>query len=386
MTHHNNHGGVPEHVIVIGGGIGGLCLAQGLTRSGIGVTVYERDESASARAQGYRITLKETGARALRECLPPHLFELAVATSLRQPTRMIFTDEQLNPKFTKPIPPAEPGVAGFGVNRLTLREILLGGLDDDVVRFGTTFQRFERLGGGQVRAHFADGTHADADLLVGADGTNSAVRRQLLPGAVIDELHWMIYGKTPITEDILGQVPDVLVDTFNRVIGPGEAAVSVATCRTREPIIQAAARLAPGLRLTGIPGYFSWTMPLAGDRARNATPATLHRYAIDTVTGWHPALRLLIEQADIKATFAVCVTSARPVQPWDDPAVTLLGDAIHTMSPGRGDGANIALKDAALLCHVLADGGAKARYEAEMLGYGFEAVQISREQPFAARR
>jgi cation diffusion facilitator CzcD-associated flavoprotein CzcO len=41
------------HVIVIGGGIGGLCLAQGLKKSGIGISVYERDASAQFRSQGY---------------------------------------------------------------------------------------------------------------------------------------------------------------------------------------------------------------------------------------------------------------------------------------------------------------------------------------------
>ncbi|MFD1049228.1 NAD(P)-binding protein, partial [Kibdelosporangium lantanae] len=67
------------HVVVIGGGIGGLCLAQGLRLAGVGVAVYERDASPAIRAQGYRISLKDTGAKALHACLPPHLFDLAVA-------------------------------------------------------------------------------------------------------------------------------------------------------------------------------------------------------------------------------------------------------------------------------------------------------------------
>jgi 2-polyprenyl-6-methoxyphenol hydroxylase-like FAD-dependent oxidoreductase len=378
------------HVLVVGGGIGGLCLAQGLTKSGISVAVFERDESARHRGQGYRISLKDTGAGALRDCLPENLFDLCVATCIRPATRMVFTDEHLNPKFTKPIPHVEPGPSGFGVNRLTLREILLAGLDG-VVHFGKTFQRYERTDDGQVRAYFTDGTAATGDLLVGADGTNSAVRHRLLPDAVIDELHWAIYGKTPITAATLDWVPDVLVDTFNRVTGPADAATSVATCRTREPVADAAARLAPGLHLTDLPDYFSWTMPLTDERFHTADPAVLHRLAADTVDGWHPAVRRLVAEADVPATFPVCVTSARPVPPWDTPGVTLLGDAIHTMSPGRGDGANIALKDAQLLRHALIDVAAgrvpltqaKARYEAEMLSYGFAAVADSLHKPFA---
>ncbi|MEU0570899.1 NAD(P)-binding protein [Nonomuraea sp. NPDC005983] len=57
-----------SHVFVVGGGLGGLCLAHGLRRAGLGVTVYERDASAALRAQGYRIGLKDTGRRALRAC------------------------------------------------------------------------------------------------------------------------------------------------------------------------------------------------------------------------------------------------------------------------------------------------------------------------------
>jgi 2-polyprenyl-6-methoxyphenol hydroxylase-like FAD-dependent oxidoreductase len=371
------------HVVIIGGGAGGLCLAQGLRKAGISATVYERDESAGSRHQGYRVSLKATGAGALQECLPEDLFGLAVATSIRAATRMVFLDEQLRPKFEKPLHHDPPGPGGFGVNRLTLREILLAGLD---VRFGKTFTHYSPAPGGRVAAHFADGSSAVGDLLAGADGTGSAVRRQLLPDAVIDELGWAIYGRTPFAD----WVPGVLVDTFNRITGPGGTGMSVATCRALEPASSAAARLAPSARLTGIPGYFSWTLPLDDPRLFHAAAAALHREAARLVEGWHPAVRRLIADADVLATFAVCITSAQPVAPWPVASVTLLGDAIHSMSPGRGDGANIALKDAQVLVRALrrvAPGTASLAsaiggYHAGMLQYGFQAVADSRDNPF----
>jgi 2-polyprenyl-6-methoxyphenol hydroxylase-like FAD-dependent oxidoreductase len=377
------------NVMIIGGGIGGLCLAQGLRKAGISAAVYERDESAGARPQGYRVSLKAVGAGALRECLPGDLFALAVATSIRAATRMVFTDERLVPKFDKPLHHAAPGPDGFGVNRLTLREILLAGLD---VRFSRTFTHYSPAPDGRVTAHFADGSSATGDLLVGADGTGSAVRRQLLPDAVIDELGWSVYGRTPFAD----WVPAVLVDTFNRVTGPGGTGLSVATCRALEPAAAAAARLAPAVRLTGIPGYFSWMLPLDDPGLFRADAAALHREAARRTDGWHPAVRRLVAEADVPATFAVGITSARPVTPWLAPDVTLLGDAIHTMSPGRGDGANIALKDAQALVRALrrvASGtaslaAATGGYQAEMLEYGFRAVADSRDSPFmrAGRR
>jgi 2-polyprenyl-6-methoxyphenol hydroxylase-like FAD-dependent oxidoreductase len=319
---------VSFNVMIIGGGIGGLALAQGLCKAGISATVCERDESARFQHQGYRVSLKATGAGALQECLPEDLFALAVATSIRAATRMVFLDEQLRPRVDKPLHHARPGPGGFGANRLTLREILLTGLD---VRFGKTFTHYSPAPGGRVAAHFADGSSAVGDLLAGADGTWSAVRHQLPPDAVIDELGWAIYGRTPFAD----WVPGVLIDTFNRITGPGGTGMSVATCRTLEPVASAAARLAPSARLTGIPGYFSWTLPLDDPRLFQAAPVALHREVARLAGDWHPAVRRPIAEADLPATFAVCITSAQPVAPWPVPNVTLLGDAIHTMSPGR---------------------------------------------------
>ncbi|GAA2210292.1 FAD-dependent monooxygenase [Nonomuraea monospora] len=360
------------HILIVGGGIAGLCLAQGLRQAGRTVTLYERDPSAAHRPQGYRISLKESGVRALRACVPAHLYELAAATALRPATRMIFMDERLRPKFAKDLPPT----GGFGVNRLTLREILAAGLD---VRFGMAFERYEPLPDG-VRAHFADGRSADGDLLVGAEGAGSRVRAQLLPGAVVDQLGWALYGRTWIIPELLAATPPELVDSFNRVTAPDGTAISIATCRPLTPVTEAVARHAPGLRLTDVPGYFSWTMAVEGPQPDTGLAAK-------TVRGWHDGVRRIVHEADPGSTFVLRTHSARRVAPWDEPAVTLVGDAVHAMSPGRGEGANVGLRDAQVLTELLARGlpvaQAKAEYERRMLDYAFAAVEASREHPFA---
>src|SRR5216683_2823642 len=389
----------PIHILIVGGGLGGLCLAQGLKKSGISVAVYERDRFAHFRGQGYRIGIKAAGALALRDCLPENLFNLCVATSIKAATRMVFLDHQLNQSRVIPLSHDEPGVSGFGVNRLTLREILLAGLAG-TVHFGKTFERFDQLADGRVRAHFADGTTATGDLLVGADGTSSAVRELIAPDARIDSVGSLIYGRTLIGPDTLEWVPDVLVDTFNNLRGPAGVSAGVATCRQLESNAAATATFAPDLRLTDSQDYLAWTVsrwsaqpPLPGDEFRNAASPALHRLARDLLAGWHLLLRRIVDEADVPATFPVIIRSAQPVEPWQTANVTLLGDAIHTMSPGRGEGANIALRDAQLLCRKLVDAAAsrvplrqaKEAYEAEMLRYGFAAVADSLTKPFMRR-
>src|SRR2546421_6803824 len=83
------------HVIIIGGGIGGLCLAQKLQQAGISVAVYERDQSRTARLQGYRIHINPAGSRALYESLPSRLYEIFLATCGKSDKEFNFLTEQL---------------------------------------------------------------------------------------------------------------------------------------------------------------------------------------------------------------------------------------------------------------------------------------------------
>lgn len=111
----------------------------------------------------------------------------------------------------------------------------------------------------------------------------------------------------------------------------------------------------------------------------------LVRLALDLTRNWHPNLRELFHRSDPESCIPVKVATSEPVRPWPPSNITLIGDAIHTMTPGRGVGANTALRDAALLCRQLTAVAAGDRtllravadYEAEMLPYGFARVADS---------
>src|SRR5215467_6422251 len=191
----------PLHVLIVGGGIGGLALAQGLKREGISVAVYERDRSLTSRLQGYRVHISPGGSRALHECLPPHLFDSFDRTCGKPGRAIHFMTEQMKPLLSieAAMVKNDDAIARHrSVSRITLRQVLLAELDD--VHLGKTFVRYAERGG-KVVAHFEDGTCAEGDILVAADGSGSRVRRQFLPDAsLIDTGVAAIGGKVFLDE------------------------------------------------------------------------------------------------------------------------------------------------------------------------------------------
>ena len=113
------------HVLIIGGGIGGLCLAQGLRRRGVSVAVYERDRTPDARLQGYRLSIEPPGSAALHDCLPSGLWQILVATSGDQGERMGVFDEQL-----RQLREAPPGADEMERARRNIRAALFAQLEN----------------------------------------------------------------------------------------------------------------------------------------------------------------------------------------------------------------------------------------------------------------
>lgn len=152
------------------------------------VAVYEKDATAAIRNQGYRIRINADGITALRHVLTPRSFELFSATAGRPGPAMDTFDHQLNLRHSHKLPlVADLSDEGnLAVNRVTLREILLSGLED-AVHFGAQLTHYTTEPTGTITAHFANGRTATGDVLVGADGVNSATRRQHLPEAEVME-------------------------------------------------------------------------------------------------------------------------------------------------------------------------------------------------------
>ncbi|WP_280370949.1 FAD-dependent oxidoreductase [Nocardia wallacei] len=345
-------------VIVVGAGLGGLTLAQGLRQAGIDVVVYERD-GTSGRTQGISLHVDDRGTAALRACLPPAHAAMAEATMGGPRERMLALSEldgALAITGTRPV----DGLAGRArpgrqAHRPLLRAVLLTGLED-VVRFGAEFTRFEQRADGTVRAYFAAGGTDTADVLVGADGIGSAVRHQYLPHAqVVDTGRRMLMGATALRAVADTGLPELIGDSPASTQLRGTMMV-LGALRFTEPPTSARERWLPALRPSAvgeIDDYLMWAMPSTQELLGPAgSPAAMWRRAKDLVADLPPALQVVVAEAWPDLTVVLRSGMIPPIPAWPAGPVTVVGDAIH-LAPGFGG--NLAMQDAHHLCEALVD-------------------------------
>jgi 2-polyprenyl-6-methoxyphenol hydroxylase-like FAD-dependent oxidoreductase len=384
-------------VLIIGAGLGGLTLAHGLRRAGIDVEVFERSSSAGAQPASYGLHLDAEGLRALHGCLPAENWERFTAAAGPARDFVRFQDPQLRPlamldRETTAIT-GDPVTRRRGIRRDALRDALLHGLDGSqdttgVVHWDKTFTRYEPLPDDSVRVWFADGTHTDGDLLVGADGSNSRVRHQRLPDLERLDLGIVnIAGSLPLAPELASLLPATLTDgSVNNVVPAGPGWMFLATWRTPDTPTPAPT--------TGTQIVWAWAALRSSypNGVEQLPGHELRQLVADRIRGWASVLQRVVADTDPATIAAVPLRSMPPLPNWSSTTVTLLGDAIHNMTPMGGVGANTALRDAEALRAALITeaarphliSGAVADYEQRMRTYANDALALSTRNAHSA--
>ncbi len=380
----------PSQVLIVGGGLGGLALAQGLKKSNVPFHIFEQAPSADFRPQGYRLKINGEGAAALRQVLSTELwtyFEETCAESRAGETNL----NAINAAVTHSR--AGPGLRGgptpYLADRTVLRDVLRAGIEEHI-SYGKKFSSYAINEDG-VTVSFSDGTTFDGVLLVGADGVRSGVRKQFLPEhKIVDTNGRCIYGKTPLTEELIQRFPSRATKWMSLIVDQTPMTQTLDIDETPLTLLLEPVRFNNNKHRNKLPAnYVYWVIIGRADLFGKPDTELLRLSDVESAAlslklteEWDPSIRSLFELQDVAQASTLRVSSAKPDIPAWEPSerVTLLGDAVHAMSPCGGVGAVTALHDAANLASKIDELGISVKsigsYEAEMRGYA--KLNISR--------
>jgi len=329
-------------IAIIGAGLGGLTLARILQLNSIPVTIYEREPTSSSRNQGGSLDLHgDSGQHALSIAGLTAQFRKLVRPE-SEGTKIVGKDAQIT------YADEESGPEGNDrpeIDRGQLRDLLLDSLTPGTVKWGYNLSKCEIVGE-KVKLTFTEPAEIiEVDVVVGADGTWSRVRPVLTP--TLPEYTGVTFIDIQLS-DVDGTNAEI-----GKLIGPGTL------CALDDNKGLMAQRNSGGKARV----YIALRVPLSFTQ-ESAIPCLvaeqdyhqIQRLLLSDFADWHPSLQELITKCDVhESTWALRPIYSFPAEhSWESNGhVTILGDAAHVMCPFAGEGANLAMLDAAELAEAI---------------------------------
>ena len=345
----------PRKALIIGAGIAGPVTAILLKRAGIDAQLFEAWPYSAGIGGGLQIApngmhvLAEIGlaGEMIRRGSTAESFDFYSQSG----KRLGAINRNMEQRFGQP---------AVNMRRATLNEAIVDKAwsEDVELAFEKRLVRIEDRADQPIVAHFDDGSSAEGDFLIGADGVHSAVRAHVVPD-----------GPKPFDTGLIGFggfLPRALLDG--------------------SPLGQ---RVETTFGQSGFFGYgfcspdpddgVMWwsTQPGRGTDAatfRAMSEDALRRHLLDFHAGWHDPIPRLLQAAENIGVTATLDVATLPT--WSRKRVVLIGDAAHATSPHAGQGASLALEDAMRLARLLQEG--------QELGASFQAFECER-RPRAER-
>jgi salicylate hydroxylase len=317
-------------VLIAGGGIGGLTAAACLLNAGFEVEIFEQAERLGEIGAGIQLSANAmhvlnhigVGPSILASSVQPEAYVFRLHDTGEEIGRFALADEHKRSN----------GAPYCQLHRADLHSALAAKVHElgGVVHLGWRVVNFAESAE-KITVHFADGESATADLLVGADGVKSAVRRQLIgPDNAVytgDAAWRLTIPADKLPEDFMPPVMSVWM-------GPG--------CHVVCYYLRAGQVLNfVGLVETTEVSEESWTARFPW--------AMLKR----EFEGWHPFIQEVIDTADKDQCFRWSLFYRPPIDNWCGRRVTLLGDAVHATLPYLAQGAAMSIEDGAVLARAL---------------------------------
>jgi 2-polyprenyl-6-methoxyphenol hydroxylase-like FAD-dependent oxidoreductase len=325
-----------KKIIIIGAGIGGLCTAIALQQYGFEVKVYEKVRKLGEVGAG--LTLWSNAIKVLR-ALGVADAVIHAGSKLKRSQIRANNGETLFDARTDEMESqfGEPTVA---IHRADLHEILINALKPDTLKLNMSCVRFEQ-DDNKVTVYFENGESDTADLLIGADGINSVVRKQMFPEIQLRYSGYTAWRGVVETEN------EAALGLTSESWGVGARFGIVRVDKKRVY-------------------WFATHNQAFGEKA---TGEQKKSKLLNLFKQWHHPIDHLLDAtpADIILQNDIC--DIPPFASWTQGRVTLLGDAAHPTTPNMGQGACMAIESAYVLARSLKaetdHRSALRRYESE---------------------
>jgi salicylate hydroxylase len=318
-------------IAIAGAGIGGLNAACCLLKGGHEVELFEQAPALSEIGAGIQLS-----ANAMHVLNDLGLGEAIARFSVR-PGAYVFRLHDSG-EIVGQFPLAEDHVRANGapynqLHRADLHQLLVErvrSLGPKAIRLNCRVDGFEESGHG-VLLKLSDGSRAEADILIGADGVKSAVRAQIA-GANAASYTGDAAWRLVVPAD---RLPANFMEPVMSVwMGPGRHAVCY---YLRGGLLLNFV----GLVETDEVSEESWTAKYLWQRLKA------------DFEGWHDDIQAIIDRADRDSCYRWSLFYRPPIETWSTRRVTMLGDAVHATLPYLAQGAAMAIEDGAVLTRAL---------------------------------
>jgi 2-polyprenyl-6-methoxyphenol hydroxylase-like FAD-dependent oxidoreductase len=320
-----------HRILIAGAGIGGLTAASCLMKAGHHVEIHEQAPQLAEVGAGIQVSANamhvlrdlglERSLRAIGVSPGAYVFRLHDTGEVIQRFSLSEEHERMH------------GAPYTQLHRADLHDLLAARareFDPNVVRLNHRITGFTESASG-VALHFADGSSAQGDILIGADGLKSVVRAQMFGDAPVTytgDVAWrVVVPAERLPKGLFEQVMSVFMGPEGHVVC---YYLRGGTLLNWVGIVE-----------TDDISEESWTVKLPWQQLK------------DHYRGWHRAIHAVIDAADKDQCYRWSLFNRPPIREWSSKRVTLLGDSAHPTLPYLAQGAAMAIEDGAVLTRAL---------------------------------